>query len=144
MKQAPQQFGIGLVKPVKATCFRRSIKATDRAWREAIFGFGGTKRRIGGAQIGAVDGQPLAVIAELPDTLADGTPIWTIETEAGLFAFAGPAAVYNDAGFGPATLGLDVERLREIITFDPDPEKIEDGLRRTIQTRSRDDATEPV
>lgn len=144
MMQAPQRFAIGLVKPVKANVYRRAIKATDRAWREAIFGFGRTNKRIGGVQIGVVDGQPLAVIGEMPDAVAEGTPIWTIETESGLFAFAGPAAVYNDAGFGPATLGLDTDRLREIITFDPDPEKIEEGLRRTIQSRSREDATEPV
>lgn len=138
------RFSIGLVKPVKCIVSRRQIKATDRAWKEAIFGLGGSSKRIAGAQIGTVDMQPLAVIAELPDAVADGTPIWTIQTDTGLYAFAGPAAVYNDAGFGPATLGIPIERLREIITFNPDPDAIQDGLRRTIKSRSRDDATDPV
>lgn len=138
--RAQLQFGIGLVKPTKARIFRRVVKATDKAWREAIFGMGGSRKRIAGARIGPVDGQPLAVIVELQSECSPGTACWTIRTDKGLFAFAGPGAVYNDAGFGPATLALPLERLEAIVEFDPDPKALEEGLRRTLESRSPDNA----
>jgi hypothetical protein len=134
-----QTFSIGLVRPVKARVFKATIRATDRAWRTAIFGMGGSNKRIAGARIGVVDGQPLAVIAELQSECAHGTPVWTIETEAGLWAFIGPAAIYNDAGFGPATLGITRDRLAEIVKFNPDPVALQEGLQRTIESRSKPD-----
>lgn len=132
-------FRIGIVRPGKAVVLDQRIKATDRAWRTAIFGMGGSKKRIAGAKLGMIDGQPIAVIGELPDEVVEGTPIWTIQADDGLFAFAGNCAVYNDLGYGPATLGLDLERLRELINFDPEPEALQDGLRRTIQARTPKD-----
>lgn len=144
MRYAAGKFVIGLVRPHRENVFTRSIKATDRAWREAIFGMGGSKKRIGGAKIGSVDGQPLAVIAELPEATAARLPYWTIKTDAGLWAFAGPAAVYNDAGYGPATVGLTVDRLRELVDFNPEPQAMAEGLRRTLDARSQPNATKPV
>lgn len=132
------RFTIGLVKPARRSVLKQTIRATDRAWRTAIFGLGGSRKRIAGAKIGIVDGQPLAVIGELPEMVREGTPVFTIETENGLYAFAGPCAVYNDLGFGPGTLGITRERLAEIVKFDPDPAALQDGLRRTIQTRSQE------
>jgi hypothetical protein len=128
-------FRIGIVKPVKRIIAGRTIKATDRAWREAIFGLGGSKKRIGGAKIGAVDSQPLAVIAQMPEDAGDG-PAWTISTDVGVWGFIGPAAVYNDASFGPATLGISVDRLREIVTFDPDPSELSAALAQTLKSRT--------
>jgi hypothetical protein len=135
------EFRVGIVKPVKRMVFRTTIRATDRAWRTAIFGMGGSKKRIAGAKIGVVDGQPLAVIGELPEEVADGTPVWTITTEQGLWAFAGPCAIFNDAGFGPATLGISRDRLVEIVGFDPDPAALEEGLQRTLESRSKPNGT---
>ena len=135
--KAQLRFSIGLVKPSKRLVARRQIKATDRAWREAIFGLGGSRKRIGGAQIGMIDGQPIAVIAELPEEVDTDLPHWAIETTEGLWAFVGPAAVYNDAGYGPASLGLALDRLRELVLFDLDAETLQSGLRRTLQKRGQ-------
>lgn len=133
-------FHIGVVKPNKRVVRLEMVKAKDSAWRRAIFGFGGSSKRIGGAVIGMVDGQPLSVIGELPDTVADETPVWTITTDRGLFAFAGPCAVFNNAGFGPATLGITRIRLQSIVDFDPSPENMIAGLKRTLEARSQDHA----
>lgn len=133
------RFRIGLVKPGKAFVRDQVIKATDWAWRTAIFGMGGTRKRIGGAKIGVVDGQPLAVIVELQAEVPHGSPVWTIETETGLWAFCGPGAVFNDAGFGPASLGIPLERLKSIVTFNPEAKALEEGLRRTLESRSKVD-----
>lgn len=135
------QFRIGLVKPAKELVVGRSIKATDKAWREAIFGLGGSRKRIGGVKIGAVDGQPLAVIAELQTEVRPGTPIWTIQGEHGIYAIAGPAAVYNDLGYGPATLGISLDRLKDLVAFNPEWAALKEGLRRTLEARSQTDAT---
>lgn len=129
------RFSVGLIKPVKRLVVRRQILATDRAWREAIFGLGGTQKRIGGARIGLVGAQPLAVIAELPEEVDQDAPHWSIETDAGLWAFIGPGAVYNDAGFGPANLGITLETLQSIVRFDLPMDELQEGLRRTLQKR---------
>lgn len=128
-------FRVGIIKPGKRIVARIPIKATDRAWRTAIFGLGGSSKRIGGVQIGNIDGQPLAVIGELPEEVDHDLPHWAIETDQGLWAFIGPCAIYNDAGYGPATLGLTADRLRELVQFDLDPEVMQEGLRRTLQKR---------
>lgn len=131
---------IAIVKPNKAIVARHVIKATDRAWRTAIFGLGGSSKRIAGARLGTVLGQPLSVICELPAMVKPGTPIWTIQGAIGLFAFAGPAAVFNDAGYGPANLGLSVDQLRGLIGFDPDPIALAEGLANTLKAREEKDA----
>lgn len=135
------QFRIGLVKPVKALVVGRTIKAKDSAWRTAIFGMGGSRKRIGGVRLGTVDGQPLALIAELQSEIDSSEHgIWTIQGEKGLYALIGPAAVYNDAGYGPATLGLSIDRLKELITFAPDVEQMKEGLARTLELQKGDHA----
>lgn len=131
-----QYFAIGIVKPGKAFVARVRIKATDKEWRKAIFGMGGTKKRIAGARGFTIDGQPIAVIGELPDEVADGTTAWLLRTDKGVYGFLGPCAVYNDAGFGPATLGITVDRLRECVEFDVPPERMQEALRSTIQART--------
>jgi hypothetical protein len=133
------RFSIGLVKPVKALAFKRSVRATDRAWKEAIFGLGGSSKTLASAVIGCVDGQPLKVIVESQATVRPGTPIWTIETDAGLWAFAGNGAVFNDAGYGPAALGIGLERLREIVIFNPEPKALHEALERAHKSRSQAD-----
>lgn len=130
-------FRIAVVKPNRRVVLFPRIRATDRAWRTAIFGIGGSSKRIGGAKIGAVRGQPLAVIGELPEEVEPHLPVWTIETESGLYAFAGPCAVYNDAGFGPASIGIDRATLESIVAFDPEPERLAAGLKKTLETRSQ-------
>jgi hypothetical protein len=135
------QFRIGLVKPDKRLIVGRTIKATDHAWRTAIFGMGGSKKRIGGVKIGAIDGQPLALIAELQTEVLPGLPIWTIQGEHGIYGIAGPGAVYNDLGYGPATLGISIDRLMDLVDFDPEPEAMKEGLRRTLEARSQGNAT---
>lgn len=135
MKGPELSFAIGLVKPVKGLVVKRIIKATDRAWREAIFGLGGSKKRIGGVRLGTIDGQPLALIAELQTEARSNSPIWTFQAKGGVLAFMGPAAVYNDAGFGPASLGISIDRLKELVDFLPDPVTLPDGLRRTLDMR---------
>lgn len=130
---------IGLVKPVKALVVGRTIKTTDRAWKEAMFGLGGSRKRIGGVRLGTIDGQPLALIAELQSEIVQGRGIWTIDAEKGPFAFIGVAAVYNDAGFGPASLGISIDRLKELVSFFPSPEKLEQALRRTKDVEESDD-----
>ena len=133
-------FRIGLIKPAKALVVGRSIKATDRAWREAIFGFGGTRKRLGGIKLGMVDGQPLALICELQtESTTTGAP-WVITGAERPYALVGPAAVYNDAGFGPATLGISIDRLREIVRFDPDPTLLLAALRNTRELEDEDNA----
>jgi hypothetical protein len=135
-------FRIGLIKPVKALIVGRTIKASDKAWREAIFGFGGTRKRLGGVKLGTVDGQPLAMIVELQtakfDRLPAGAP-WVIRGEKRMYALLGPAAVFNDAGFGPATLGISIDRLKELVTFDPDAETLGEALRQTHELEDTDD-----
>ena len=126
------QFRIALVKPAKKLVVGRTIKATDHAWRSAIFGLGGSRKRIAGIKFGMIDGQPIAALTELQENVETGAPVWTIETPRGLFAFAGPGAVYNDLGYGPGTLGLSIDRLREMVSFDPDPATLQEALRRTL------------
>jgi hypothetical protein len=130
-------FNIAIIKPNRRTIVTQQIKATDRAWRTAIFGLGGSKRRIGGAQLGPVLNQPLAVIGELPEEVRAGAPVWTIRTDRGLFGFAGPCAVFNDAGFGPASIGLTRDNLLSIVEFDPDPAALAEGLKNTLASRSQ-------
>jgi hypothetical protein len=129
---------IGLIKPVKALVVGRTIKATDRAWKEAMFGLGGSRRRIGGIRLGTIDGQPLALIAELQTEVFHEHGHWTIESEKGLYALIGPAAVYNDAGFGPATLGISIDRLKELVTFNPNVVQMAEGLKRTLALQESD------
>lgn len=140
MKRSFQRFHIGLVKPVKALVVSRSIKATDEAWREAIFGLGGSRKRIGGIRLGTIDGQPLALLCELQTEIVKESAYWTIESEKGLYAIIGPAAIYNDAGFGPANIGISIGRLKELVTFNPDVEQMAEGLRRTLELQESDDA----
>lgn len=136
------RFRIGLVKPVSRMIVGRTIKATDKAWREAIFGLGGSRKRIAGLKFGNVEGQPLAVITELQENIAPGTPVWTIETPRGLFAFAGPGAIYNDMGFGPGSLGVGIDRLKELIQFDPDPVALQEALQRTLEWKPEANASD--
>lgn len=138
------RFTIGIVRPAKKLTLVQTIKATDRAWRTAIFGMGGSRKRIGGARIGNLHGQPLAVIAELPEEVDHDQPHWAIETDDGLWAFIGPAAIYNDAGFGPATLALSHGELRDAVKFDLDVDALQDGLRRTLQVRGREEDGETM
>lgn len=139
MKQL-MQFRIGLVKPVKRLVVGRTIKATDKAWREAIFGFGGTRKRLGGVRLGTVDGQPLALIAELQTAVvSEGSP-WVIRGGDRSYALIGPAAVYNDAGYGPATLGISIDRLKELVDFEPDEALMAEALRNTTDLEGEDHA----
>jgi len=128
-----QHFRIGLVKPAKQMVVGRSIKATDKAWREAIFGLGGSRKRIGGIKLGTVHGQPLALLAELQTEVRDGLQVFLIQGEHCTYGIAGPAAVYNDLGYGPATLGISMNQLQALVTFDPSPEALADALRRTAE-----------
>jgi hypothetical protein len=130
---------IGLIKPVRALVVGRTIKATDRAWKEAMFGLGGSRRRIGGIRLGMIDGQPLALIAELQTEIVQGHGYWTIDSENGLYAIIGPAAVYNDVGYGPATLGISIDRLKELVTFNPNVVQMAEGLERTLALQESDD-----
>jgi hypothetical protein len=129
------RFRVAVVRPGKRIVAGQTVKATDHAWRTAIFGMGGSRRRLGRAHVGMIDGQPIAVIAELPETVEEGTPVWTLTTEKGLWAFSGPAAVHNDAGFGPAPIGISLDRLKEAICFDPDPAALAKGLKKTLEQR---------
>jgi hypothetical protein len=131
---------IGLIKPVRRMVVGRTIKATDRAWREAMFGLGGSRRRLGGVRLGVVDGQPLALIVELQtERITDGGSPWVITGGERSYAMIGPAAVYNDAGFGPADLGISLDRLKEMVRFDPDPTLLEAALRNTKELEDSDD-----
>ncbi len=127
---------ICVVKPDKGTICLRQIKATDQAWREAMFGIRARKTRIAGARLGLIGIWPVATIVELPSEVEPDTKIWTIRTDEGLFALAGPGAVYNDAGFGPASIGVPLDDLRRRIQFNPDPAEVEEGLARTLAARS--------
>lgn len=127
-------FAIGLVKPVKRRVFRRFIKATDKSWREAIFGLGGSRKRIARASIGTIDGQPIRVICELQTEIVEGVP-WMIRSDTDTFAFVGPAAVYNDAGYGPASLGIALDQLEARVTFDPEPDVLKKALQATAESK---------
>lgn len=128
-------FRVAIIKPVKKAILRLPVKATDRAWRTAIFGMGGGSKRLGGVRLGLIGISRVALICELPSEVADGTPVWTITTDLGLFAIAGPAALYNDIGFGPAALTVTDEELRVAVNFDPDPDEMAAGLAATIKAR---------
>lgn len=128
-------FGIAIVRPSRKAVIEKTVKASDRAWRNAIFGLGGSKIALGRAQIGQIDGQPLAVLCQhFRDWPADA-PHWSIRTDRGLFAFAGPAAIYGNAGFGPAAILARRESLEAAIEFDPDPATLAEGLKRTTEER---------
>lgn len=131
-------FRVALIKPTKRVISRVPIKATDRAWRTAIFGMGGGRKRLGGVRLGSLGISRVALICELPSEVAPNTPVWTIRTDLGLFAIAGPAALYNDIGFGPATLTATEEEVRSAINFDPDPAEMAAGLQATLTARDPD------
>lgn len=131
-------FRIAIIKPVKRVILRVPVKATDRAWRTAIFGMGGGSRRLGGVRLGLIGISRVALIAELQSEVADGTPVWTIRTDRGLFAIAGPAALFNDIGFGPAALTATPDELNEAINFDPSTEDMVAGLAATLEARNPD------
>lgn len=138
MNKTIGRFQVAIIKPVKKVIVRLPVKATDRAWRTAIFGMGGGSKRIGGVRLGLIGISRVALICELPGEVAAGTPVWTIKTDLGLFAIAGPAALYNDIGFGPAALTVTPEELRDAVNFDPDPEEMRAGLEATINARNPD------
>ncbi len=135
MSRGLHRFGIAVVKPERKSVLQKTVKASDRAWKEALFGIGGSKVNLGRARVGTLGGQPLSVIVQRPAEVPDGTAVWTLRTQDGLFAFSGPGAVYGDASFGPAALLVDSDVLLAAIEFDPDPEALAEGLRNTLQKR---------
>ena len=95
-----------LVRPEKKLVASVRIEATDKGFRKMLFGLRGASRRLGQTRLGVTEQQQAMVaISEFYDG-AEGAP-WAFQRDDGtLCPFLGPAVVYSDIGYGPASLAM--------------------------------------